>query len=225
METEQSILFGRSKCPKCQKVLGFLELVPVVSYLLQRGICRGCRSRIPLQYLFVELSVGVLFALVAVMREPLSPIFFRDLVFLSALSTIFVFDFKHSLIPDKVVIPALVIALLWNLNFGMWNLVLAVSFGAGFFLIQYLVSKGRWIGEGDIRVGAMMGAMLGWPLIGIALLISYIIGGAFGVVLIVLRKARMKTQIPFGTFLTVGTAITLFWGSNILGWYLSRIGL
>jgi prepilin signal peptidase PulO-like enzyme (type II secretory pathway) len=105
------------------------------------------------------------------------------------------------------------------------TLFLAIGFGAGVFLIEYLVSKGRWIGAGDIRVGAMMGAMLGFPLVILALFISYIIGAAFGILLIVFRKAKLKSEIPFGTFLTVGTTITLFYGDNILGWYLSRIGL
>ena len=91
----------------------------------------------------------------------------------------------------------------------------------GFFLIQWLLSKGKWIGDGDIRMGVLMGLMLGLENGLVALFIAYILGAAIGVILLVSKKARMKTQIPFGTFLALATFVSLLFGEQILNWYLS----
>ena len=103
---------------------------------------------------------------------------------------------------------------------NFWFLVSALIAG-GFFLLQFLVSKGKWIGGGDIRLGILMGLMLGWPNVLVALFLSYILGSIIGIILILSKKATMKSQIPFGTFLTASTFIALLWGEWILNKYLS----
>ena len=94
--------------------------------------------------------------------------------------------------------------------------ILILIFGGGFFLAQFLISKGQWIGGGDIRMGALMGFFLGWPQILVALFFSYIIGAIIGVSLIILKKKTWKSEIPFGVFLTIGAIISLFFGEQIL---------
>ncbi len=238
MEARESILKVRSRCPKCGKKLNFLELLPVISYLAQKGRCRACRWRIPIQYLLVELVSGFLFGFIAwrygfgeagfgaegcllFLGSCLPWAAFRDMLFVSPLIVLFIFDLKHGLIPDRVVLPAAVLAVILNFFAGqpILYLLLAMGAGGGFFLIQYAVSRGKWIGAGDIRLGVMMGAMLGWPLIAIGIFVSYILGSVVSLGLVATRKAVWKGAIPLGTFLSVGTAITLWWGKDILSWY------
>ncbi len=241
MESGAKITKGRSKCPNCGKVLGIWELIPVCSYLIQKGRCKGCGWAIPLQYLALEIVTAAIFVFAVSMNSVASGgdgclDFFatcvsakalRDIVFASALIVVFVYDLKHKLIPDAAVIPGFLFAFVWNLAAGtsVKFILSGVLLGGGFFLLQYLLSKGKWIGEGDIRLGAMMGAILGFPGIVLALFLSYIIGAVISLGLVALKLADMKSAVPFGTFLALGTAISLFYGPQIISWYFLRIGL
>lgn len=230
MEKGESVVRGRSKCPNCGRVLGVLELIPLLSYAFQGGKCRGCQTKISAHYPAVELVLGLLFILIAwrhlgagggdMVRA------LRDAIFCVFLAAIFIFDFKHSLVPDQVVLPAIIAAFGWNLagGIGASNLLAAAAFGAGFFFLQYAVSRGRWIGGGDVRIGAMMGAMLGWPNVVPAIFFSYLMGAVISLALLWLKKAGWKSAIPFGTFLSLGTVITLLWGDDIVRWYLASVG-
>jgi prepilin signal peptidase PulO-like enzyme (type II secretory pathway) len=93
--------------------------------------------------------------------------------------------------------------------------------GSGFFLLQFVISKGRWIGGGDIRLGFFMGAILGWPHVLTALFISYILGSFISIFLLLYRRKEWGDKIPFGTFLALGTFITMLWGPSLVNWYLS----
>lgn len=241
MEKGESVIWGRSKCPHCGRVLGALELVPIISYLALRGRCCGCGKGISWHYPAIEAALASLFLIAAwrhahgVMADvclqtliSTSPErVFRDYIFVIFLATLFIFDFKHKLVPDAVVLPASLVALVWNMVLGtsVLNILLAAGIGAGFFFLQHLVSGGRWIGEGDIRIGAMMGAMLGWPNIIPAIFISYLLGAGVSILLLVAKRASMKTALPFGTFLAIGTFIILLWGNEILGWYFNFSGI
>jgi prepilin signal peptidase PulO-like enzyme (type II secretory pathway) len=141
---------------------------------------------------------------------------------------IFIYDLKYYLIPDKIILPAIVITLISDIilsyfsvgsYFSNWlfysnnpnlsNFLLAATAAGGFFLIQFLISKGRWIGGGDIRLGILMGLMLGWPGILLALFFAYLIGAIIGLGLIAAGKKNWKSQVPFGPFLAGGTIICL----------------
>lgn len=239
MEKGESVLRGRSKCPNCGRVLSAAELIPLVSYLVQRGRCRGCKKAISAHYPAIELVLAMLFILIAwkhlgtgatscvpVFGSCFEPGLIRDAIFFVFLAAIFIFDFKHSLVPDQAVLPGIAVAFLWNLagGIGFFNLLTATATGAGFFFLQYAISRGRWIGGGDIRIGAMMGAMLGWPNIIPAIFLSYLLGAGVSLGLLGLRRVAWKSAIPFGTFLSIGTSVMLLWGNRIVGWYLSRIG-
>jgi prepilin signal peptidase PulO-like enzyme (type II secretory pathway) len=130
------------------------------------------------------------------------------------------------LLPDKFTIPAMIVALLLNLLFAFVSPLLMLS-GAlilgGFFWIQYVLSKGTWVGGGDIRLGVLMGFMLGlWQGL-VALFLAYVIGAIVAVILLITGKADRKTQLPFGVFLTLGTVIMLLSGEVILDWYIGLL--
>ena len=227
-ENEQFIR-GRSKCLKCKHQLKFLDLIPLFSFIFLKGKCRYCHKRISCQYPLVEVATGIIFLLGYFNIQSSSlPVFqsFNILVyfiFSCFLIIIFVYDLKHYLILDKVTLTALVFALVLNFLLGksIVNLLIAALVVAGFFFLQFIVSHGKWIGGGDIRLGLVMGAMLGWPDVLTALVLAYVIGALTGLALIVFKKKKFKSQLPFGTFLSLATLITLLWGERILGWYLN----
>lgn len=238
LQNGEKISGSRSHCPQCGHQLAANDLWPILSFMLLRGKCRYCQKKISWQYLLVELATAILFFIItysyigglgARVLFVSFPIFFhwlRNIIFVCILIVIFVYDFKWSLILDRVTIPAMVFALLanWYLGMGVISLIAAGLVGLAFFAVQYFVSKGKWLGGGDLRLGLLMGLMLGWPKIILAILLSYIIGAVFSLALIALGKKSMKSAIPLGTFLSVGTIITMLWGASIISWYLNLLG-
>lgn len=219
--TTKSVLFGRSYCPNCNKQIVWYDNIPIFSYLFLRSKCRKCRKKISIQYILVELGTAIIFSWFYFLFG-LSAQFIIYIVFASFLIVIFVYDLLHYLILDRVSIPAIIFAFGGNLylGVGLTNLIIAGMLGGGFFALQYFISKGRWVGGGDIRLGALMGMMLGWQLLLVALFIAYIVGSIIGLVLIAQKKKSMSSQVPFGPFLVFATFITLIHGQVILSWYL-----
>lgn len=241
LHANESLWKEGSHCLKCHKKIRWLELIPVLSFLYQGGRCRSCQTHISWQYPLVELATGFLFALPFILNSKfyiLDSLLFWIVV--SALIAIFVYDFKFGEIPDIFVfIPALILLSLYIfisffnfLPFGFWeNLflnkfyLLAPIIGGGFFGSQHLISKGRWIGAGDTGLGVLMGLILGWPKILIALFLAYVVGALIGIFLLILHKKSLKSTLPFGVFLVPATFITMFWGERIIQWYLSLLFL
>lgn len=225
LKTDKSVWKGRSVCVHCQHTLKAADLIPVVSFLMLRGRCRYCGKKISWQYPLVEIGAAAIFALILYVDLANGQgLYFllRDWYFAAVLIIIFVYDFKWNYILDRVTLPAIVITFCLNILLGFYwlNLMLAAVIGASFFMIQYLVSKGRWIGGGDIRMGALMGFMLGWPNILVGLFIAYLAGAAVAIALVVKEKKKMNSTIAMGTFLAIGTLVALLWGNNIMIWYL-----
>ncbi len=219
LEKGKSFLKGRSFCPLCHRTLGFWDLIPLLSFLFLRGRCRYCKKKISFQYPLVELLVGIIFVLV-----------FRyfgleSLLFLLLVSCflviIFVFDLKHYIIPDRVIYPAILIAFFYRLLFYFrdWHYLLSGLGAALFFLIIVLITRGKGMGIGDIKLALFMGFLLGYPNILIALFLAFLIGAIIGVALVLLKKKGMKSEVPFGPFLVLGTFLALFWGDIIINWY------
>lgn len=234
----KSIVKNRSHCPKCKHNLSALDLIPVWSFLFLRGRCRYCRKKISWQYPIVEAATGIIFAFgFLVLGLSLEFLFFT--IYASFLIAIFVLDYTKYIIPDFLSVPAMAVGLTGSfiISASNWqsisvsaffallsNLSVAVLIGGGFFLLQFLISRGRWVGGGDIRLGAVMGLMLGFPNIIAALGIAYVIGAFWGIGLIVLKRKTIKGVLPFGTFLTISTIICLLWGDEIVRAYLGFIG-
>ncbi len=236
LRAKKSFLKGRSYCLKCKKQIAWHDNIPILSFLILRGRCRNCKTKISFQYPLVELSTGILFVIIffhnyqlpftnyylLIIDYRLLITIFRNLFFVSILIIIFVYDLKYYLILDKITIPAIIIVSAFNLllGFSLANILISAIIGGSFFLIQFLISKGRWIGGGDIRLGILMGVMLGWEMALLAIMIAYVIGALFSVILLIFKKKGLKSQIPLGTFLSMAAVIVMIYGNEILEWYL-----
>jgi len=146
----------------------------------------------------------------------------RDWFLIALMIVIFIYDLRWYLILDVITLPACLIVFLLNLGLGYYswqNLLISGIIGGSFFFIQFLISRGKWIGGGDIRLGLLIGLALGWPNIAVAIFLGYFIGSIVGLGLIFTGRKQWGSQIPLGVFLSLGTIITLFWGEKILQWY------
>jgi leader peptidase (prepilin peptidase) / N-methyltransferase len=225
----------RSYCPKCRKQIDWYDNMPILSFILLKGRCRHCGKTISWQYPIVELATGVLFVIAfylnyelrimnngSIIHDSLFIIqLLRDWFLISVMIVVFIYDLRWYQILDVVTLPACLVILAMNLllGFSLWNLLISGIIGGSFFLIQFLISRGKWIGGGDIRLGLLMGLGLGWPLVLPAIIISYFIGSIVGIGLIVAGKKQWGSEVPLGIFLAIGTIISLFWQAQILSWY------
>ncbi len=238
LHSQKTFLWSRSECLSCNRVLRWFELIPLLSFIIQRGYCRKCKHKIPWQDFIIEIVTSVLFALVyyiakkqfgfqsflAITDYQAVLVLIRNLLAVSVLVVIFIYDLRYYLILDKVTLPAIGVIVVMNLfinNLAVnWQgMVLGALIIGGFFLLQFIVSKGRWIGGGDIRLGVLMGVLLGWPHSITALVVSYVLGAIIGIGMIVFGKKSMQSQIPFGTFLSIGAVVALLWSEEIIRWY------
>ncbi len=229
LKEKQSFLSGRSFCPKCLHQLAFFDLIPVLSFIFLKGKCRYCGEKISWQYPLVELATGGLFLLIF-LRFTIYHLPFTIYLFVvsSLLIIIFVYDLKHYIIPDKIIFLAIAVVFLYKIifNFQTSNLyspILSALVASAFFFLLWLVSRGKWMGLGDAKLAFLMGLFLGYPQILVAMFSAFLIGAIIGLGLIVCRKKTLKSQVPFGPFLVVGTFIALFWGKEIIKWYLNLI--
>ncbi|MFH0819995.1 MAG: prepilin peptidase [bacterium] len=219
----KSFIKGRSICPKCRHQLAWQDNIPILSFIMLSGKCRWCGKPISWQYPLVELATAILFVLAYFVELRVAGCglrvlaIARDWFFIAVLIIIFVQDLRWQVILDRITLPAMAAALLFNLilGFSLGNLLISAIIGGSFFAIQYLVSRGRWIGGGDIRMGALMGLMLGWSVL-LAIMFGYWLGAIAGIYLILSGQKKFSSKIPLGTFLAIGTIAALFWGEAIL---------
>ncbi len=230
LEKKESIK-GRSFCPNCRHQLSWHDLFPIFSFLFLMGKCRHCKKKISWQYPAVEVATAMIFLLIFSALSGPAPVWnFLGLAFLfyiaSSLVIIFIYDLKHYIIPDRVLFPAIIITIIYRLleNFPLFlNYFWAVAVASGFFLFIFLISRGRWMGFGDVKLAVLMGLLLGLPNVLVALFLAFFFGAVIGVILMVRGKKKLKSEIPFGPFLILGTFITLLWGNLIVAWYLSTL--
>lgn len=238
LHSGRSFVKGRSECLACKHELSALDLVPLLSFAFLRGKCRYCGTRLSLQYPVVEFATGIVFVLVAAAAGGQ---FNLPAVLTAVLACFFVvvavYDFKHLLILDKVILPGAIIALLGNialdisrgcggslLNCQTVSGIAGAVLTGGFFLLQYAVSKGRWIGFGDVKFGVLLGISAGFSGSIVLLFLAYLCGAAVGIALIAAGRKRLSSRLPFGTFLSFSAIITLLYGRAIVDWYLGLIG-
>jgi len=238
-----SPLRGWSICPKCKHQLGWKDNIPLLSFFLLGRRCRYCSSPISWQYPLVELVAGILTLLIIKLTNcfPVREagelqitnyndflILFYNLIVGWALLAIFVSDLVYTTIPDKIVFPTLFIVFVY-LIFQFPSLLISnflVSFlASGFFYLLVLVTRGRGMGLGDVKLAGLMGLILGWPKIIVALYLAFLTGAFFSVILILLKKKKFGQHIPFGPFLATATFISIFWGDKIYQWGGKILGL
>ena len=252
-------LWGRSECRACKKTLAWYELIPLISFFVQRGKCRVCKTRLSWQYPFVEFLCGVLAVAI--------PYFFQTSSLFSVLGhiswigwtasalwfvvfccfiTILYLDARFRLIPNEINSVLVATGLLWtfmlsyvyeflpnNLSFlgSFKGLFYGFSFpwqghlagfivGLALFLGLVIISWGRGMGMGDVKLMAALGLLFGWPDILIVIMLSFILGALTSVALMVVRKKKMSDQIPFGPFIVIAAVIVFFWGAGLASLYL-----
>lgn len=223
---EGGIFTGRSHCVSCNHPLSSFDLVPLFSWLFLRGKCRYCGKPVSIQYPIVELGNGLLWLLAAVLgKGDFVQTGFFALLF-SFLWTLTVYDARWYELPDELSLPAIficLIALLFPWAPTWQDALIGAAIPLSFFGLQIAVSRGAWMGGGDLRLGVIMGLLLGWQATLVALFFSYVTGSIIGVLLIALQKKSGKSMLPFGPFLVLGTMIALLWGKEILAWYLGKM--
>ncbi len=214
---KESILWPASHCGSCKHTLASFDLIPILSFCAYKGQCKYCKVKISWQYPLVELATGLLFVLSYLHAGDAWLLLARDLIVGSFLIALFVYDLRYTLVPDQFAIPAVLLALGFNIALGIHplHLLYASLLLGGFFLAQYVISKGRWVGQGDISLGILMGAYLGIAQGLFALWVSYVGGAIVILLLLAMKKVRMGDKIPFGPFLILATFASLYF-SNAL---------
>ncbi len=243
LKVAEDIVWKRSHCPKCKKTIRWYDNIPLLSFIILWGECRECKGKISWKYPAIELATGLLYAAVAWKffgglnfgagaGRILSQAELVDMAFwiftVSYLVLIFFHDLSFMLIPDAVVYPAIGVTLIYQ----FWKYLesplgiatvkapitgaLFAGFAAAFFFFALLwISGGKWIGGGDVKLGFLAGAIVGWPGILIVLFFSYTIGAVVSVALVLLKMKTWKSQIPFGPFLVAGILIIMFFGEPL----------
>ena len=216
----QSIL-GRSRCPHCRHTLRAIELIPIVSYLLQRGRCRHCKRPISPRYILIELAGAGIFVLAFLVSQQVLPTFLLALI-LWLLLLVSLTDARTRTIPDALSVPLILLAAAYTItqrNFDTIGMLIPPLF----FATQWVVSRGRWVGSGDILLAAAGGFLVGsWQSSLLLLGIAYIAGALVASVLLLRGTANRKSTIAFGPFLALATVIVLFFGNQIMGFLLRK---
>lgn len=230
-------LFGRSMCPYCKKTLKWKYLIPILSFLMLGGKCGYCGKKISRYYFMLEILLASLFItgflnfnFFDIKTFEINWNILENFIFFavtgSLLAAIFFYDLLYREIPDRFSIPAIVVGAIWTLSFNIHSLnsvLIALGIIILFFGGQIVLSKGRWLGGGDLRVGAIMAVLLGAEQLVLALIIAYFIGALYSLPLIMSGKATGKTAIPFGPFLIIATFVSMFLGEELVRFYLTTV--
>lgn len=223
-ENAAAILSQPSHCAHCKRRLAWFDLIPLISFFLLRGRCRYCGRPISWQYPLVEFVTGLL-AVLLLLRVGLSASFVLFLLMVPFLVALFVVDLKTMVLPDVYLVPAAVFGVGGHLVRDGFSLDTLSSIGigvlvaAGFLGLLYVVGRGRWMGFGDVKYGVFLGLLFGWPLAVVALVTAFLLGSVAAGILLAGKQTTMRSPVPFGPFLVIGTYIALFWSKEILFWY------
>lgn len=218
----RSLIHPGSACPGCGTAIAWHDNIPILSFVALRGRCRTCAMPIPWRYPAVEAATAALFAAAGLAFGPTLDGVIAA-VLLAALVAITVIDLERQIIPDVISLPGIVAGVLANLASGRvpWvESLLGIVLGGGLFLVIILASGGG-MGGGDMKLGAMLGAFLGWKVVLLSVFVAVVVGGVLAVVLLSTGARGRKDPIPFGPFLAAGGAAGLFWGERMVRWYLS----
>jgi leader peptidase (prepilin peptidase)/N-methyltransferase len=221
-----SVTWPASHCTSCRRPLSWYENIPVLSWAVLGGRCRTCRAPISPMYPLVELTTAAVFA-GGVMVYGLSLLLVVRLVFACALIVLFAIDLRHRILPNVITLPGIAVGFVasWFVPPGWVSSLLGILAGGGVLLAiaeAYARIRGQeGLGMGDVKMLAMIGAFLGWPLMVLTLVIASFTGSIIGVGLIASGRGDMQAALPFGTFLALGAIVAAVGGDPILSWYLS----
>ena len=221
----QSVVSPRSRCLVCGQLIRAWDNIPLVSWVLLRGACRGCGTTISVRYPAVELLTGLLTLLLFWQHGPTME-FAARFLFCSAMVVLIFTDLDHQILPNSVTIPGTVAGFLFSLFPGGvtwvssliglvlgWVAIVAVS-------QAYLRLRGvEGMGMGDAKMMALVGAFLGWPPVLLVLVLGSLLGSLAGVFLLATGRGGLQAKLPFGTFLGIAGLVALFFGDAVIGWY------
>ncbi|MBU0668367.1 prepilin peptidase [Patescibacteria group bacterium] len=234
------IFFGNSYCTSCKKHLNVKDLIPIISYLVTKGQCRHCKKAISPYYLFLEITTGLVFIALFLKFPFLQFIppdnfiftaawfipFLLYAIYSSFFIGIFFYDLQTKRIPDIFLFSLLPISIIGSLILGspqIWNMFVAGLIALIFFGGQIAVSKGKWLGEGDLYFSFSLAAIFGWQLLLVCITASYFIGALISIPLLLFANIKKDTPIPFAPFLIIGAFATIFFGNDLLSWYMDSI--
>ena len=224
----QSVVHPGSRCPGCGRALPWYDNIPVLSYLVLAGRCRGCRMPISARYPIVEALTGAIFLWHFVVFG-LTPLFVVRVVFASALIVLFAIDLDHQILPDRITLPGIVIGAACSVVLppGPVASLIGIVVGGGLLWgiaeIWYRLRKVEAMGFGDVKMLAMVGAVLGVRAVILTFILSSMLGGIVGAGLLATRRADLATKVPFGTMLAVAAMVASLYGEAIVAWYLAKL--
>ncbi|HEC25971.1 MAG TPA: prepilin peptidase [Gammaproteobacteria bacterium] len=227
----ENIFTSRSHCPRCGHLITALENIPVLSYLLLRGKCSECSTRISPRYPAIEILTAILSGLVA-WSFGLTPALPFLLILVWSLIALSFIDFDHKLLPDTLLLPILWLGLLVNSQ-GLITDIHSSLYGAVagylslwlFYQAFKLLTGKEGMGYGDFKLLALIGAWLGWQMLPLVILLSSLVGAVTGILGILILGRNRQLPIPFGPYLSIAGLIALFWGQEIIDGYLQFAGL
>jgi prepilin signal peptidase PulO-like enzyme (type II secretory pathway) len=237
LHTKRNFVTGRSECERCHHKLGVLDLIPIFSWLALGGKCRYCRKPITPLALLSELTLAVLFV-VSYLYWPLGfnawqsvTLFSLWLLYLVLLSALFVYDLRWFLLPDVIVLPLVALgfvdaglqASLSGATIADYasHVVLGVLAMAGVYWALYMVSKGKWVGYGDVKLAVFMGAVLGWQKTLLVLMLANVLGLLIVLPGLMTGKLTPKSRVPFGPFMIAAFVVVGLFGDAIINWYVN----
>lgn len=231
---ELSILTGRSMCPSCRHTLAAIDLLPLLSWLSLGGKCRYCHKPISGQDPLTELALAALFVL-SYVYWPMAfnnvgvALFVFWLTFLVGLTALLIYDLKWMILPNKLVYPLLWLAVIQVLIKvvifqdgldGLMEAVWGLLIGGGLFYALFQLSAGKWIGGGDVKLGALLGLIVGGPVAAtLVIFIASFIGTIVSVPLLAINRLKPTSRLPFGPFLIAATVIVYLFSAGIVSWY------
>lgn len=226
-----SIKKGRSICPKCRNQIAWFDNIPLLSFILLRGKCRNCKKPISWRYPAIELATALGFVAIGYFTYTLqgttlqgvySILVLLCLLFIYCiLESIFVIDLEHQLIPDSFVFIGVLLIVLFFLTSNsplLFPGLFAGFLAATFLMLIHLLTRGRGMGLGDVKFAVLGGIIVGIRLLPVWLFLAFLTGAIVGIILILGKKAHLKSQIAFGPFLVVAIPLALLYGEKILFW-------
>ncbi len=217
-----SIIRPRSHCPKCQRTLSALELIPVFSYLFLKGKCKGCSAKVSILYPIIESITAGLF-LLSYFHWGLSSELIVSLLFVSMLVIITVSDLSSFLILNKVLLFFFVPLLFFRITFAQfdpwWLTIAGMLTGFGLLFLIAVISRGG-MGGGDVKLYAVIGIVLGFKGVFMSLFLASMIGAIAGGVGLLTKRLNRKSALPFGPSIAAASIIVYFYGDRIWQWYL-----
>jgi leader peptidase (prepilin peptidase)/N-methyltransferase len=225
LPAHQSVVIPSSHCPFCKQPIAFYDNFPILSFIILRGKCRGCKASISYQYPLVEFLAGLL-SLILIEKCGLSLNYAVYFIFSAALLAVTFIDLEHKIIPDSISLPGIIFGLLASLFLPdltfLDSLIGTVAGGGSLLLVAggyYLFTKNEGMGLGDVKLLAMMGAFLGWKSILFIIMVGSLSGALVGITVMLLKNKDRKYAIPFGPFLSLGALSYLLYGQEIIYWY------